>query len=709
MKKIVSFLCVCILLTVALGIPCVAAPTDSFTRKNEPGNEVTPVQARESYVVSQLITASSLGLEAPLEGMTDICSGADGRIYLLCGAAGESRVIILREDYTLYKELVVQDAAGDEIDFSGAQGIFVDGDNSIYIADTDNGQILITDETGVVKETWGKPDSSYIPEEFAYQPMRVVKDAKGYLYVLSLGNYYGALSYSPEGEFLGFYGANSVKAGVMDALATLWEKLTSNDVKKSQSSRKLPYSFVDLCVDAEGYVITCTGRTESGTNAEGQIRKFSSNGSNILYQRNPDGSATSSSSVNFLEKEVIVANTDTRTQNIVAVETDVLGNIYALDKTYGLIYVFDKECNLLTGFGGGFETGGQKGNFRNATAMCLQGDSVLVVDTDTYGVTVFSRTDFGELLFQAEDLYIRGDYSEAQDLWKQVLALDAGNQMAYKGLAMATYGEGDYQTALRYAKDGMDYSIYDLAWQEVLSDFFARNFIWVALLVVVILGGLIVLVVRVKKRGIVLIRNAKIKTYTSVVFHPFRAFEEVKYKKQGSLVIAGILTVLLFASVVLQSTASGFLYNTTTAKSYNILYTLLETVGVLLLWSVSNWLICSLFSGKGTLREVFIGTTYACTPLIVLTFLRWLLSLFLPLTSSGFLSGLTTVAWIYAAFLLCIAMITIHEYDFFKFLSTGVGIVFLMIVIIFMLFFTMTMLNMCKIFVTEFCEELFFR
>lgn len=709
MKKIVSMLCIVTLLIAIFGLTCSAAPTDSFTRKNEPGSEVSTVLARESFAVSQTITASTLGLDEALEGLTDAYSGSDGKVYLLCGGDGASRVIILNNDYSLYKELKLVDADGEEMYFGGAQGIFVDSKNLIYVADTDNARILVTDESGIVKEVWGVPESSYIPDEFTYQPSRIIKDDKGYLYILSLGNYYGALSYSPEGEFLGFYGANSVQATVLDTLAMLWEKLTSNDVKKSQSSKKLPYSFVDLCIDSSGYVITCTGKTENSQNGEGQIRKFSSDGSNILFKRNPDGSATSSSSVNFLEQEVIVADGSSRTQNIVAVDTDRLGNIYALDQTYGLVYVYDKECNLLTGFGGGYKTGDQLGTFGKAVSLCMHGDSVLVLDTETYCVTVFEPTDFGKLLFEAQDMYIRGDYDTAKDLWAQVLTLDAGNQMAYKGLAMATYGEGDYETALQYAKDGLDYSIYDLAWQEVLSGFFARNFIWVALLVVVVIGGAIVLMVRVKKRQLVLIHDPKIRTFNSVIFHPFRSFEELKYKKQGSLVIAGILTVLLFVAVVLQSTAGGFLFNTTTAKSYNVLYTLLETVGLLLLWSVSNWLICSLFSGKGTLREVFTASAYACTPLIVMTFLRWLLSLFLPLSAAGFLSGLTTVAWIYTAFLLCIAMITIHEYDFFKFLSTGVGIVFLMVVIVFMLFFTMTMLNMCKIFVSEFFEELLFR
>ena len=688
---------------------CAAAPTDSFTRKNEPGGEQTTVRSREAFIASREITADTLGLEEPLEGLTDVFSGPDGRLYLLCGDEGASRVIILKNDYTLDRELSMTDESGDEVDFSGAQGIFVDSENMIYIADTDNARILVLDGTGRVQEERGVPDSPYIPEEFTYQPTRIVMDEKGYVYILSLGNYYGALSYAPNGEFLGFYGANSVEATLLDLLGQIWERLTSNDVKKSQSSKKLPFSFVDLCIDGEGYVITCTGRTENRDNGTGQIRKFASNGANILYRRDPDGGATSSSSVNFLEKETVVVDNDRRTQNIVAVDTDAIGNIYALDQTYGLIYVYDKECGLLTGFGGGFKTGDQLGTFRKAVAMCLHGDAVIVADAERYSVTVFERAAFGDLLFDAQDKYIRGDYAEAKEQWQQVLSLDAGNQMAYKGLAMAAYGEGDHETALRYAKAGLDYSIYDLAWQETLSDFFAKNFLWIAAVIVLLLAGLVVLAVRAKQHKLAPIRNEKLRVYSGVIVHPFRTFDDLKYKRQGSLPIACVLVFLLFLSVVLQTTAGGFLFNETSVKSYNILYTLLETAGVLLLWSVANWLICSLFSGKGTLREVFTATAYSCTPLIVLTLLRWLLSLFLPLSAAGFLSGLTTVAWIYSFFLLCIAMITVHEYDFFKFLSTGIGVVFLMIVSVFMLFFTLTMLNMARIFVVEFFEELLFR
>ena len=65
MKRLAALLCVLILLFVA-AMTCAAAPTDSFTRKNEPGGEQTTVRSREAFTASREITADTLGLEEPL-------------------------------------------------------------------------------------------------------------------------------------------------------------------------------------------------------------------------------------------------------------------------------------------------------------------------------------------------------------------------------------------------------------------------------------------------------------------------------------------------------------------------------------------------------------------------------------------------------------------------------------------------------------------
>ena len=60
-----------------------------------------------------------------------------------------------------------------------------------------------------------------------------------------------------------------------------------------------------------------------------------------------------------------------------------------------------------------------------------------------------------------------------------------------------------------------------------------------------------------------------------------------------------------------------------------------------------------------------------------------MLSNFLPLSAVGFLNGLGTAVWIFTFFLIAVAMITVQEYDFFKFLLTGIAIAFFMILAVF--------------------------
>ena len=378
--------------------------------------------------------------------------------------------------------------------------------------------------------------------------------------------------------------------------------------------------------------------------------------------------------------------TDFLLQDIISLDVDNDGFIYALEKTYGLVYVYDTECNTLNGFAGGNGIGKQLGVFEKPVALTVHDNNVLVADSERCNITVFSITPYGEKLREADKMYIKGDYDESQSLWKEILSYDSGNQLAYRGLAMAAYNAGEYKVAMDYAKSGLDYTVYDLAHQVVLSDFISSNFIWILVVAVIFIGGLMATVIYVKKRKIVLITNPKIKTLLAVPFHPFRSFEDLKYKKQSSVAIGIVLMMLLYIALVLQETASGFLFIDTAPYDYNMLYTLAQTAGLVVIWSVSNWLICSLFSGKGTFKEVFTATTYALLPLIVVSFIRVILSHFLPLSGLGFMSGLQTATWIFTFFLLSIAIMIVHEYDFFKFLITGVVTVLFMILIVFILF-----------------------
>ena len=706
MKRILSLIAIILILVLGFSVTVCAEPTDSFTHEDTASGKVNSVLSREMYSPEKTITASDLGLEKSFDNLNDICVDKNGKIYLL--VSGRSIVVVLNKDYSLDRVLTVVGEDGSKVSFDGAEGVFVD-DTNIYICDTRNSQILVTDLNGVVTETLGEPTSNLIPDDFYYQPYRIAKDSKGYTYILSLGCYYGALTYSPENKFLGFYGANNVEANALDTLSYLWDRLTQTDAKKALSVKKLPYSFVDLCLDTDDYMITCTGLTESDTNGMGQIRKLSPGGADILYKRYTNGTSTDSSKVNFVEEKVVKKFGVSKPQNIIAVDVDEAGMIYALDKTHGLIYVYDSECNLLGGFGGGYDYATTLGIFDSAGCMAVSGEHIIVSDSDAATITVFERTKYGSLLMQAQQTYIKGEYVEALPLWKEVLALNNGSQLAYRGVAIAELSRKNYDEALDYAKKGLDYTTYNLAWQKILDRNISRNFIWIFPLAVIILSAMVAFIVVVKRKKIVLIKNVKLKTALEAPYHPFKTFDDIKYKNQGSVLIATVLLVLFYIANVLRETASGFLYTKTEISSYNTLYTLLSTVGLVLLWSVANWLIASLASGKGRFKEVFIATVYAIIPLILYTFVRVILSHFLSLSGLAVLDGIQTVVLIFTFYLLSIALMAVHEYDFFKFLAIAIVTVLFMILIVFVVFLVGVLLQQVGELFTTIYREIFFR
>lgn len=684
-----------------------AASSESFTRADVPGGTTELRLSREMFSVYKEITSDAVGIDNAFSGMTDICCDDAGDTYLLCG--DESKVWHFNSDYSKCNEIKVVNTSGEEENYKGARGIFCDSDNNLYIADTENQRILIFGMDGIIKKVLDVPVSDLIPDDFYYQPCSIARDEQGYLYILSVGCYYGALMYSPEYEFMGFYGANTVESTVLDTFSFLWDKLTSNNEKKSASVKKLPYSFADFCFDQDDFMVTCTGSLSTSIYAKqniGQLKKISPNGDNILVKRNLNGNFESSSGIDFLEEERAEG---AGVQEIGSVDVSYDNYIFALDTGNGYVYIYDSQCNLLSAFGGGISDGNREGVFEKAVALATNKDMVVVADKDKKSLTIFKTTEYGELIRKAENMFINGDYTEAKELWNRVIAENRNSQIAYRGLAMAYYSEGKYEKALEAAEIALDYSIYDLAWQEIISEKLAENFILIAVVIFILAAIIVALCVYLKKTNKKLIKNEKLKLYLKTVFHPFNTFDELKYKNLGSTKIAVTITVLFYIASVLNVIAVGFLFRNTLLRNYNALYTLASSVGLLLLWSICNWLVCSMFEGKGSFKEVYISTCYAITPWVLFLFIRVILTNFLPLGSAGILTGFQNAILILTFFLLCVAMMKIHEYDFFKLLLTAIVIIMMMILVVFVILMCAILISQFGSFIVSVYEEVVHR
>ncbi len=664
------------------------------------------VYSKPMYEVYEVLDAHELGCSSNAR-FTDVHTSKSGLTYLLDG--GLSTLFVLDENYEiLHKIDSVRDSDQNVYSFFDAQGIFVDNKENIYIADTNNGRVMKftingADSThGTLIKNYVLPNSdenngNLIPDGFNYRPQKVAVDNEGYIYILSEGSYYGAILYAPDDEankgennFLGFYGANDVPATITQAIITLWNRLFVTNEQRSAMVSALPYSFSDLWVDDDGFVYTATGDT-GGKSQQAQVKRLNPGGLNVLP----------SDTINFVDEGVGINYMNAvLTQSINSVAVDKQGFIHIADSTFGRIFVYDSECTMLSAFGGGVKTGKQDGTFMSISALAynVNNDDIIVSDNNgQFGsLTVFRITEYGKLVKSAQAKTVVGDYEDAMEEWKQVLSLDGNSQVAYAGLAKAYYVKGKactdeaeaseyFNKAIDLAKQGYDRETYSLAFGNIRTELIRENFTWIMLAAVALIGFLIFLLVYSTKHSMRLVKNEKVHMATTIITHPFDNFREIKDKNLTSIPICLVIIALFYVFSVFETTLGGFAFVYFDPASYNALLILLKTVGLVILWTVTNWAVCTLFGGKGKIKEILTVICYSLIPSLIGSIVYVVVSNVLVPDEAAFLTVLTTICTIYTLLLLVVGSMIVHDYSFGQFLATALLTLFGCAIVVFML------------------------
>ena len=702
----------CIVLALGLLITCSISASaadytdsanDSASNWLTGSNAVRMVYTRPMYNANQSVFASDLGLQS-LEKLSDIYA-RDGKLYVMESAQGQ--LIVTDENYNVLQTIkTVTGPSGEEITFVGARGVYVDKYGKIYIADTDHNRVLILDSEGKYVNQLLKPESEMWPDELLYNPVAVVVDNMDYVYVLSDGSYYGAVMYTPEYEFKGFFGANTVSTSTLAVLKRVYDLLFTNNTKLSKSAKALPYSFVDMELGADGYLYTCTGATK-GQTAKGSLKRLNPTGSNILKDKTSDTTKDSN--------EVVFATESTSKMNCLPIGHD-LSNVtvdennytYVLDSSYGRIYMYDIECNLLTTIGGGVTSGTQDGTFKNAKAITVMNGTLYGIDETKGCIVSFTINEYGKLVQKAQTKTINGDYVDAEPLWYEVLRQDTNNILAYRGIAKAELINENYNEAMKYAKLGFDRGVYSQAYEYVREDFLARNFILIVVIIILVIVALVVLLKLKKKHGITLIKNKKLRVALSMVTHPADSLYEIKYNGQGSWIIGTLIVAVWYVFKII-GVSTGFIYNKSDINDVNAWYSLVQTFGLVILFSVANWAVSVLFEGKGKLKDVYAITCYSTIPLVIQSALYDILSNVLTAGESSYISIITYVCYILTAVILIMGIITIQDFSFGKFLFTTIVTVLAMLLIVFIIFLLAILLQQAGDFVKTVFMEVAYR
>lgn len=176
-----------------------------------------------------------------------------------------------------------------------------------------------------------------------------------------------------------------------------------------------------------------------------------------------------------------------------------------------------------------------------------------------------------------------------------------------------------------------------------------------------------------------------------VIFHPVEGFEDLRWKKQGSLKVSLVIVLLLFIAMVANRQLTGFQFNTAYVKIFNVIPLLVQSVVYFFTWVIGNWALCTLFDGEGTLKKICIYSAYALVPYIVCTFIAVFMSNFLVQEEAIWIYAINYLGIGWSLVLMIQAMKAVHQYSFTK---TIVSMIFTVIAMLLILFLAILLLSL---------------
>ncbi len=194
-----------------------------------------------------------------------------------------------------------------------------------------------------------------------------------------------------------------------------------------------------------------------------------------------------------------------------------------------------------------------------------------------------------------------------------------------------------------------------------------------------------------------------------VIFHPVEGFEDLRWKKQGSLALSMVIVFLLFVAMVVDRQLMGFAFNTAYVKVFNVVPLIVRSVVYFFVWVLGNWAICTLFDGEGTLKKICIYSAYALVPYIFGTYISVFMSNFLILDEAIWVNFISLLGMGWSVILMIQAMRAVHQYSFAKTIASMIGTLIAMLLILFLAVLLLSLFQQVYVFIVQIYQEIAYR
>ncbi|MDF2845966.1 MAG: pgl1, partial [Herbinix sp.] len=475
-----------------------------------------------------------------------------------------ARDMMITEDGEIYiadtgnKRILVSDLQGNYIKEFGADvlmnpcGIFVTKDKLTYVADRDAEKIFVFDAAGKVVNEYGKPNHPLYGDEMSFMPLKIVVNNAGIMFIIC------------EANMNGIVHTNYTTLSIIDK----FKSIVSTDEQKAKKVSNKPATPDNLAIDEKGLIYTVTRGKQSDNQKstdDNELKRLNIAGKNIINPDQWDG----------LPVAVAAGNHD---------------NVYMVSQL-GYVYEFSNEGEMLFVFGGSDDGKQRVGLSKKTEAISVdKNDNIYILDSD------MNKSTFA--------------YSN-------------------KAMGRALLQEDNYFEAMKFAKLSYDYTTYSDSFWEI------RN-IWISNYLIPVVGAILVLMIILrilkrlhKKYGIFNSANEQIikvkrvplisRVRYSLYFmkHPIDGSYGVRWEGKASYLSANILLAVFIAINVIYKYYSGFLYKPSIEGYYSVLSDIGTVLIAFLILIGCNYLICTINDGEGSFKQIYCAFVYCLTPYII--------------------------------------------------------------------------------------------
>ncbi len=193
------------------------------------------------------------------------------------------------------------------------------------------------------------------------------------------------------------------------------------------------------------------------------------------------------------------------------------------------------------------------------------------------------------------------------------------------------------------------------------------------------------------------------------VLHPFEGFEDLRWKKGGTLKYTVIIIAALFLALIANDRWCGFQFRPLPDALFSVVPYLMRSVVYFLAWVVGNWAVCTLLDGEGTMKNICIYSSYALIPYIVSTFINVILSHILVQEEGVFFAAVYYIGLIWSGVLLFSAVKAVHQYSITKTAAAVLLTLFAMLVILFLAVLFLSLFQKVYVFFYSLYTEILYR